>query len=55
MLVNTAANTQPHESFLHLFGEEFLDALEAKTNLLEGKFLSGGHLGSCSRLEIYHF
>ena len=30
--------------FLHLFGEEFLDALIAETNLLEGKTLSKGHL-----------
>ena len=37
VLANTATNTQPHEYFLHLFGEEFLDALIAETNLLEGK------------------
>ena len=38
---------------MHLYGEEFLDALIAEENLLEGKILLKGHLGSCSRLETY--
>ena len=42
---------QPHEYFLHLFGKEHLDAFIAETNLLEGKILSKGHLGSCFCLE----
>ena len=29
VLMHTAANTQSHEYFLHLFGEEFLDAVTA--------------------------
>ena len=32
---------------------EFLDALIAKTNLLEGNILLKSHLGSCSCLETY--
>ena len=41
------------ECFLHLYGEEFLDALIAEENLLEGKILLKSHLVSCSRLETY--
>ena len=41
-------DSQPHEYFLHLFGEEVLDTLKAKINFLERKILLKGHLGSCS-------
>ena len=41
------------EYFLHLYGEEVLDALIAEENLLEGKVLLKSRLVSCSRLETY--
>ena len=44
---------QPHEYFLHSFGKEFLDVFIVEINLLEGKILSKGHLGSYSWLETY--
>ena len=51
--VDCNMNSQPHEYFLHLFGKEFLDAIIAETNLLEGTILSKDHLGGCSRLVTY--
>ena len=39
-------------SFLHLSGEEVLDALIAKTNLLEGKRFWKSHLGGCSIIKF---
>ena len=41
-----------HEYFLYLFSKQFLYAFIAVANLLEGKILSEGHLGSC--LNKYH-
>ena len=43
-------DSKPHEYFLHLFGEEFLDTVVADTNLYaERKITSKGNLGSSSR------
>ena len=39
-------------SFLHLSGEEVLDALIAKTNLLEGKLFWKSYLGGCSIIKF---
>ena len=55
LLVNTATNTQLHEHFLHLFGEEFLDALIAETNLLEEKILSKVYLSVGNLSVIKNF
>ena len=46
-------DSQSHECFLHLLSKESLDALIAKTNLLVGKALLKGHLGSCYQLKTY--
>ena len=43
-------DSRPHDYFLHLFGEEFLDTVIADTNLYaDRKITSKGNLGSSSR------
>ena len=43
-------NSKPHDYFLHLFGEEFLDTVIADTNLYaERKITLKGNLGSSSQ------
>ena len=43
-------DSKPHEYFLHLFGEEFLDTVIADQNVYaERKITSKGNLGSSSR------
>ena len=37
---SVSENSQPHEYYLHLFGEEFLDALIAETNISPWELLS---------------
>ena len=45
-------DSKPHEYFLHLFGEEFLDTVIADTNLYaERKIILKGNLGSSSRFH----
>ena len=45
-------DSKPHEYFLHLFGEEFLDTAVADTNLyVERKITSKGTLGSSSQFR----
>ena len=45
-------DSKPHEYFLHLFGEEFLDTVIADTNLYaERKIISKGNLGSSSQFH----
>ena len=50
-------DSKPHEYFLHLFGEEFLDTVIADTNLYaERKIILKGNLGSSSqfhKMETY--
>ena len=43
-------DSKPHDYFLHLFGEQFLDTVIADTNLYaERKITSKGNLGSSSQ------
>ena len=44
VLMNTVANNQPHEYFLHLFREESLHSFIAETNLLDGRAIPKSHL-----------
>ena len=53
---SVSENSQPHEYYLHLFGEEFLDALIAETNISPWELLSEMETYQSSRtVRIFGF
>ena len=53
---SVSENSHPHEYYLYLFGEEFLDALMAETNISPWEFLSEMETYQSSRtISIFRF
>ena len=53
---SVSENSQPHEYYLHLFGEEFLDTLIAETNISPWELLSEMETYQSSRtVSIFRF